>query len=62
MNVTIDKAVSILRDVEAVAPGVNTEYARGASEAIALVMGFRNFGDAAEALLTLATLKQPDMA
>jgi hypothetical protein len=58
MELTIDKAVSILQKLEAVVPGVNPEYARGMSEGLAFAMNFRSIEDAASALLTLAVLKQ----
>lgn len=58
MELTIDKAVSIIQALDAVVPGANPEYARGMAEGLALAMNFRSIEDAAAALLSLAVLKQ----
>lgn len=54
---TIDRAVEILVDLGAVEEGFH-EYGRGASEALALIMGFKETADAAQALLTLAAIER----
>jgi hypothetical protein len=60
--VSIDRAVEILKSLEAADAGVHSEYSRGASQALACVMGYFEVGDAAQALLILATFTPLEQA
>ena len=59
-GITIDAAVEALVDLDAVSVGASQEYGRGAAEAFAVVLGFKQTADAANALSTLAALRVED--